>query len=130
MRGAPFLCPIGISARWMVDYPSSENIAHPERREEEMRAMEGFDAGFALRHQRALAALAEQIDLEYFGLDCAESRDGDLVIFEVASAMLVHAMDNAEIFPYKTTQMRTVFDAFRAMLVESMPGLPQVAAKA
>ena len=92
--------------------------------------MEGFDAGFARRHQRALAALAEQIDLEYFGLDCAESRDGDLVIFEVASAMLVHAMDNAEIFPYKTTQMRTVFDAFRAMLVESVPGLSQVAAKA
>jgi glutathione synthase/RimK-type ligase-like ATP-grasp enzyme len=130
MRGTPFLCHMGISEGWMVHYPYAEMIAHPERREEEMRAMEGFDAGFALRHQRALTALAEQIDLEYFGLDCAESRDGDLVIFEVASAMLVHAMDNAEIFPYKTTQMRTVFDAFRAMLVESVPGLPQVAAQA
>jgi len=84
--------------------------------------MEGFDTGFAHRHQRALAALAEQIDLEYLGLDCAESPDGDLVIFEVASAMLVHAMDNPEIFPYKATQMGTVFDAFRSMLIGSVSG--------
>jgi hypothetical protein len=42
--------------------------------------------------------------------------------------MLVHAMDNVEIFPYKATQMRTVFDAFRAMLFGSVPGLPKAAA--
>jgi hypothetical protein len=36
---------------------------------------------------------------------------------------LVHAMDNPEIFPYKATQMRTVFDAFRAMLIGSVDGL-------
>jgi hypothetical protein len=122
MRGTPFLCHMGISEHWMVHYPYPEMIAHPERREEEQRAMEGFDTGFAHRHQRALAALAEQIDLEYLGLDCAESPDGDLVIFEVASAMLVHAMDNPEIFPYKATQMGTVFDAFRSMLIGSVPG--------
>ena len=130
VRGTPYLCHMGISEHWMVHYPYAEMIAHPERREEEMRAMEGFDVGFAHRHRQALAALAEQIDLEYFGLDCAESRDGRLVIFEVASAMLVHAMDNPEIFPYKATQMRTVFDAFRAMLFGSVPGLPKASANA
>ena len=30
--------------------------------------------------------------------------------------MIVHAMDNAEIFPYKRPQMRKVFDAFCALL--------------
>jgi hypothetical protein len=85
--------------------------------------MEGFATGFARRHRQALASLAKEIDLEYFGLDCAESADGALVIFEVASAMLVHAMDNPEIFPYKATQMRTVFDAFQAMLIGSVPDL-------
>lgn len=123
MRGTPFLCHMGISEHWMVHYPYPEMIAHPERREEEKLAMEGFAAGFARRHRQALASLAKEIDLEYFGLDCAESADGALVIFEVASAMLVHAMDNPEIFPYKATQMRTVFDAFRAMLIRSVPDL-------
>jgi glutathione synthase/RimK-type ligase-like ATP-grasp enzyme len=129
MRGTPYLCHMGISEHWMVHYPYKEMIAHPERREEEKQAMEGFDEAFARRHQRALAALAEKIDLEYFGLDCAESPNGELVIFEVASAMLVHAMDNVEIFPYKAVQMRKVFDAFRAMLEASVL-TPEVAALA
>jgi hypothetical protein len=124
MRGTPFLCHMGISEHWMVHYPYKEMIENPDRREEEKQAMVHFDAAFALRHQRALAAIAEQIDLEYFGLDCAESVSGDLVIFEVASAMLVHAMDNLEIFPYKDAQMSKVFSAFRTMLVESVRHLP------
>jgi hypothetical protein len=124
MRGTPFLCHMGISEHWMVHYPYKEMIENPDRREEEKQAMVHFDAAFALRHQRALAAIAEQIDLEYFGLDCAESVSGDLVIFEVASAMLVHAMDNLEIFPYKDAQMSKVFSAFRTMLVESVRLLP------
>jgi glutathione synthase/RimK-type ligase-like ATP-grasp enzyme len=130
MRGTPYLCHMGISEHWMVHYPYKEMIAHPERREEEKQAMEEFDSAFARRHQRALAALAEKIGLEYFGLDCAESASGDLVIFEVASAMLVHAMDNAEIFPYKAAQMRVVFDAFRTMLVSSVASAPEATALA
>ncbi len=127
MRGTPYLCHMGISEHWMVHYPYKEMIAHPERREEEKQAMEGFDEAFARRHQRTLAALAEKIELEYFGLDCAESADGELVIFEVASAMLVHAMDNVEIFPYKAVQMRKVFDAFRAMLFDSGTSASEIA---
>jgi hypothetical protein len=130
MRGTPYLCHMGISEHWMVHYPYQEMIARPERREEEKQAMEGFEQSFAQRHQRTLASLAEKIELEYFGLDCAENTNGDLVIFEVASAMLVHAMDNAEIFPYKAVQMRKVFDAFQAMLVGSVPGAAEIAAPA
>jgi hypothetical protein len=130
MRGTPYLCHMGISEHWMVHYPYQEMIACPERREEEKQAMEGFDGAFAQRHQLALAALAEKIELEYFGLDCAESANGDLVIFEVASAMLVHAMDNIEIFPYKVVQMRKVFSAFQAMLIDGVPREPEVAAHA
>ena len=108
---------MGISEHWMVHYPYEEMIANPERREEERLAMASFDEAFAQRHKAALAALAEQIQLDYIGLDCAESRNGDLVIFEVASAMLVHAMDSPEIFPYKAAQMSKVIAAFHAMLL-------------
>ena len=130
MRGTPYLCHMGVSEHWMVHYPYQEMIASPERREEEKQAMEGFDGSFARRHQHALAALAEKIELEYFGMDCAEDSNGDLVIFEVASAMLVHAMDNPEVFPYKAVQMHKVFSAFRAMLVDSVPMAAEVVAPA
>jgi hypothetical protein len=117
MHGRPFLCHMGISSHWMVHYPYPEMIANPARREEEERAMASFDEDFVRRHQRALAAIPERIRLDYIGLDCAESAKGDLVIFEVASAMLVHDMDDRELFPYKTGQMQKVFEAFRTMLL-------------
>jgi glutathione synthase/RimK-type ligase-like ATP-grasp enzyme len=117
LQGHPFLCHMGISDHWMVHYPYSEMIANPVRREEEERAMATFDEDFARRHQRAFATIPQKIGLDYIGLDCAESADGELVIFEVASAMLVHDMDDSELFPYKKKQMSRVFDAFCTMLL-------------
>ena len=116
MQGRPFLCHMGISEHWMVHYPYEEMISNLSRREEEKQSMATFDEGFARRHQSALSAIHKQIHLDYFGLDCAQSRDGRLLIFEAASAMLVHAMDSPESFPYKQAQMRKVFGAFRSML--------------
>lgn len=114
--GQPFLCHMGISADWMVHYPYPEMAAHPERREEEARAMAGFDDDFAARHAGAFAEVAARTGLDYVGFDCAETRDGQLLIFEIATGMVVHDMDDAELFPYKAPQLQRVFAAFRAML--------------
>ena len=53
-------------------------------------------------------------------IDCAETTAGRLLVFEVASSAVVHAMDSAEIFPYKKPQMRKVFDAFCVMLLKAV----------
>ena len=71
---------------------------------------------FAQRHARALAGIAERIGLDYFTVDCAETKDGSLLIFEADNTAIVHDMDPPDIFPYKPPQMRKVFDAFAAML--------------
>jgi glutathione synthase/RimK-type ligase-like ATP-grasp enzyme len=114
--GTPFLCHMGISNQWMVHYPYKEMLAHPERREEEARIIATFDVDFAVRHRDALRAITERTGLEYIGFDCAETSDGRLLIFEVATAMVVHDMDDPSIFPYKLPQMHRVFDAFYDML--------------
>jgi glutathione synthase/RimK-type ligase-like ATP-grasp enzyme len=115
----PFLCHMGISAHWMVHYPYAEMIAHPERRDEEERLMSNFDTTFAVRHRGALRAVAELTGLDYVGFDCAETEDGRLLIFEIATGMIVHDMDDATSFPYKLPQMRRVFSAFHEMLVDA-----------
>jgi len=116
IEGKPFLCHMGISSEWMVHYPYVEMVAHPERREEEARLMANFDSGFAVRHSNALRMIAELTGLDYVGFDCAEASDGHLLIFEIATAMVVHDMDDPITFPYKLPQMRRVFDAFNDML--------------
>ena len=71
---------------------------------------------FAVRHQRALAALADRVGLDYFTVDCAENKRGELLIFEADNTAVVHNMDSPELFPYKAPQMRKIFEAFAAML--------------
>jgi hypothetical protein len=114
--GEPHLCHMGLSQHWMVHYPYEEMLTHATRRDEEAAAMAGFASGFAQRHRAAVAAMQQVLGLDYWGMDCAETRDGRLLVFEVTNAMIIHAMDRIDAFPYKQAQMRSVFDAFHRML--------------
>jgi hypothetical protein len=89
-------------------------FSESKRREEDFMRM--FDNGFAIRHQRALTAMIDRIGLDYFTIDCAENKRGELLIFEADNTAVVHNMDLPEVFPYKPPQMRAIFEAFAAML--------------
>jgi hypothetical protein len=114
--GAPFLCHMATSDHWMVHYLNAGMTDSAFRRAEEARAMAEFDTGFAARHANALAALNDWMALDYFQIDCAETQDGQLLVFEVDVAAVVHLMDPPDLFPYKPAQMDRVFAAFDAML--------------
>lgn len=116
--GQPFVAHMAISDHWMIHYLNAGMAEDAAKRAEEARFMETFDAEFAARHRPALAAVTERLGLDYYALDCAETADGQLLIFEADSAMVVHAMDPEDDFPYKKVQMRKVFDAFRAMIAK------------
>jgi glutathione synthase/RimK-type ligase-like ATP-grasp enzyme len=115
--GAPFACHMAVSDQWMIYYLNAGMGESAAKRAEEERFMRDFDDDFARRHEAALAAIAGRIGLDYFAIDCGEMPDRRLVLFEADVAMIVHAMDPPELFPYKRPQMRKVFDAFRAMLL-------------
>ena len=117
--GIPYACHMAISGHWMVHYLSAGMSESVEKRAEEAQFFAAFDGDFARRHHDALHAIAQRIKLEYFGIDCGETRDGELLVFEVDSGMTVHAMDPVDIFPYKKPQMLKVFDAFRQMVSDS-----------
>jgi hypothetical protein len=117
--GTPYACHMAISDRWMVHYLSAGMRESVEKRAEEAQFFADFDDHFARRHHDALLAIAKRVELEYFGIDCGETNQGELLVFEVDSGMTVHAMDSVEIFPYKRPQMRRVFNAFRQMLFGS-----------
>jgi len=87
-----------------------------EKRAEEASFLRGFDEMFAVRHCHALAAMAERVGLDYFTVDCAVNKSGELLIFEADNTAVVHNMDSPEVFPYKSRQMNKIFDAFAAML--------------
>jgi hypothetical protein len=114
--GRPYACHMAIADRWDIWYLNAGMTQSAAKRLEEEAFMRSFDVAFARRHQTPLAAMAARIALDYFTVDCAETRDGSLLIFEADNTAVVHNMDPAAVFPYKAPQMRKVFDAFAAML--------------
>jgi len=125
--GEPFLCHLAISDHWMIHYVNADMAGSAAKRAEEARAMQEFDRAFALRHAAAFRELNRRIGLDYFGIDCAETPDGRLLIFEADTAMVIHALDSVELYPYKQEQMAKTFAAFRQFLLRragESPGLP------
>ena len=116
VEGRPYACHMAIADRWDIWYLNAGMSASPEKRLEEETFMRTFDIGFGRRHQSALAAVAARIGLDYFIIDCAETKGGSLLIFEADNTAVVHNMDLATVFPYKAPQTRKIFDAFAAML--------------
>ena len=114
VAGRPFVCHMAVSERWMVHYLNAGMDESPERRAEEAAMMATFDAGFAARHAAALAAICERLPLDYFGIDCAETKDGRLLVFEADVALIVHNIDPPELYPYKGPAMSRLFSGVLA----------------
>jgi phosphoserine aminotransferase len=114
--GAAYACHMAVSSNWMVHYVNAGMYEEPRKRAEEAAFMANFD-DFAKRHRQALEAIGRRTKLDYLVIDCAETADGELLVFEIGNAMIVHDMDPPELFAYKRLPMRKVKTAFRDFLL-------------
>lgn len=114
--GEPFPIHMAIADQWKVWYLNADMALNLHHRIEEARFMQSFDETFGHRHQRALTEMAKRLKLEYVLIDCAQTPDGRLLIFEADHCAIVHDMDPVNIYPYKPAAMRKVSEAFCAML--------------
>jgi hypothetical protein len=112
----PFLCHMAVSSHWMVHYLNAGMEESDAKRAEEAHAMAKFDTDFVRRHVDTFDALHEHLGFDFYSIDCAETRDGRLLLFEADTAAIIHAMDPPDLFPYKPPQMQRVFAAFEARL--------------
>jgi glutathione synthase/RimK-type ligase-like ATP-grasp enzyme len=114
--GAAFACHMAVSSQWMVHYVNAGMYEDASKRAEEAHFMAHF-ADFLRRHEQALAGIAQRIPLDYLCIDCAQTAAGELLVFEVDHAMVVHAMDSEALFPFKQTHMHKVKSALREYLL-------------
>lgn len=114
--GAPFVCHMAVSSNWMVHYVNAGMYEDAQKREEEADFMANF-AVFAERHREALETIYQRTQLDYLCIDCAETKDGELLVFEIDPTMVVHAMDPEHLFPHKQLYMQKVKTAFRDFLL-------------
>ena len=126
--GKPFAAHMAISRNWMVHYLNADMMHNQKNRDIEARFMQEFEVDFGVTHRAALLEIDRRIGLEYYSIDCAETPDGRLLVFEVDSGAVVHSMDSIELFPYKALQMQLVFEAFQNMLKRRCSHSRQMAA--
>ena len=112
----PFISHVAVSEHWMVHYLNAGMTESAEKRADEAAFILDFDSGFADRHATGFQSLCDKISLDYFGVDCAETRDDKLLLFEADVAMIVHALDPEPEFSYKKPAMRRLFEAFQQEL--------------
>jgi hypothetical protein len=114
--GRPFLAHMAIGDHWMVHYLNAGMAESQAKRDEEDAVMAAFDRDFAARHAAAFEQMSARLGLDYYAIDCAETPDGRLLLFEADISMIVHALDPVSLYPYKRPQMMRLFKAFAAML--------------
>ncbi len=116
IQGKPYACHMAISTDWMIHYLNAGMFEDAHKRELEADFMQHFD-DFVETHKIALDTIYRRSKLDYFCIDCAQTTDGQLLIFEIDHVMVVHAMDPEDLFPYKQIYMQKVQHAFRDYLM-------------
>ena len=122
VAGQPFACHMAIADQWKVWYLNANMAGSHAKRQEEEAFMANFETEFAKRHSKSFRTITNRLQLDYFGIDCAEDRHGNLVLFEADNALIVHDMDCEKTFPYKRPAMRKLFGAFEEMIHTTSQG--------
>lgn len=120
--GVAYPCHLAISPRWMIHYYNAAMADHAWMREEEARFLAAPESVFSGDLGEALAEIAGAIALDYFGIDCAITPDGRLLLFEADAAMLVHGTDPLDLYPYKFPAFERIQAALSALLDRSASG--------
>ncbi len=124
IAGRAYPAHMALSPRWMVHYLNADMLENADNRAVEGNFMDSFDWEFGERHSRALAAIDARVGLDYYSIDCSETPDGSLLVFELDSGAVVHAMDSIELFPYKRPHMQKLFSAFHGLVKRTAWGTP------
>ncbi len=104
---------LAISGEWMVHYIKTPTARTEWMREEEKRFLRNPQSVFA-NWDRTFTEIAQALGLDYFGVDCALLPDGNVLVFEADTAMLVHCREPAD--SYKHQYVPRIFQAVSELI--------------
>ena len=116
IQGVPYVSHLAISSNWVVSYLSAEMYKSQDKRREEAQFMRDFRIQIAQTFKDQFEAVYRKIPFDYLVLDCAVSKSGQLIVFEVDNSAWVHNTDAQELFPYKNEHMVKLMADFSKML--------------
>lgn len=113
---------LAISADWMVHYFSAAMAENENFRIEERRFLENMGEALGERACKTLAAIGEDMGLDYAGIDFGLARDGSVLLFEANATMNVFPPAPDPIWDYRRPAIEKALDAARNMVFSRAGG--------
>lgn len=114
--GVPWPFHMAVHDDWAVWYYNAGMDRDVAKQAEERRFLNDFASVFPPPAMAALREIAARVGLDYFGLDCGLLDNGQVVVFEVETGMIVHDRDEGPVYAYKTAPARRILRAAEAMV--------------
>ncbi|MFL9873301.1 tetratricopeptide repeat protein [Paraburkholderia megapolitana] len=105
---------LAIDDKWKIHHVTTSMADIQWMQDEERAFLDDPWRVFAAPQQAALRAIRNTIGLDYFGIDCALTPAGEVVVFEVNATMLVHGKNDS--FPYKSEAVNRIRQQFHSLL--------------
>ena len=121
----PYPYHLAIGNDWMVHYETAGMLQDEWKRQEERVFLANPVGAIGERAHAALERIGMALNLDYGGIDFSVLADGRVLVFEANATMLVHPEDEAGVLAYKNPYVRSILDAFKAMLTTGAMSLPQ-----
>ena len=106
-----------VSDTWQIHSGDRYRVMdrHPEAQARESAWLDDPEGHLGARPIAALNEIADQLGLDFFGIDFCMDGEGQVVVFE-ANAAMRHNFDHARAFPYTRPHLERVSAAFVAMV--------------
>lgn len=110
---------LAISNNWLIHHHTSLMKEHEWMRKEEESFLENYvDYLYCCNNiSKILSDINDAIALDYFGLDCALLKSGEIVLFESNPAMVVRLDDPRDKFAYKYVHVPKIAKAYQDMVL-------------
>ncbi len=111
-----------ISHQWKIHYVTAEMADCPEHLTEDEAFLNAMTEVIGKRAMAALEGIRDVLGLDYEGADFSLNQNGDVLLFEANSTMVVTQPRPHEQWAYRRAPVERIFEATRAMLARKAAG--------
>lgn len=108
---------LAISRKWKVHYYSANMSDDQAFRDEEYAYLHDAPAVLGPKAMKALDAIVETMDLDYWGIDFTVNDAGEVVVFEANANMVLLLPENAPRWQYRRKPIQNAIDAGRNLIL-------------
>lgn len=109
---------LALSSQWKVHYFSSDMAGNAAYRAEEAAFLDDPAGFLGAAAMATLTAVGETIDLDYFGMDCCLTADGNILLFEANATMVLQPPANDALWDYRRAATERALQAIRRLFIE------------